>query len=296
MKKNRIFFKQMFWSLAVGVLILSCESQETEEELSIDAEVISATQLQFSDEGEQISDGIFEVVEDVFADKEILKASKVGFRSKFLPECAVVTTDSTATTKTRIIDFGTGCELRNGNILSGQIQMQYERDAVNQIRSIAVSLQDFTFNEVAVVGTKSILRVQENENGNPQSTAATEFTATWPEGESATIVSTKSREWIAGFDTEEWADNVYLISGTGTFTNRNGESFSKEISQPLRRELACRFIVSGEVNYTRNGATSSLNFGSGECDASALLTKADGTQKEIMLRRFKRKGSGINRS
>lgn len=61
----------------------------------------------------------------------------------------------------------------------------------------------------------------------------------------------------------------------------------KETITPLRRELACRFIVSGVLEISRNDATASLDFGDGSCDAVGILTYPDGSTEEIFLRRFK---------
>ena len=52
----------------------------------------------------------------------------------------------------------------------------------------------------------------------------------------------------------------------------------------------CRFIVSGIVEVKLNDVlASSMNYGDGECDAIATLTKADGEIVEIDLSTCKRK-------
>jgi hypothetical protein len=58
------------------------------------------------------------------------------------------------------------------------------------------------------------------------------------------------------------------------------------VTSPLRRELSCRFIISGVLDITRNENTASLDFGEGNCDAIGVLTFPDGTSEEIFLRRF----------
>lgn len=81
-------------------------------------------------------------------------------------------------------------------------------------------------------------------------------------------------------------DNVFLITGNGTFTNKAENVFSKEITAPLRREMGCRFIVQGILEIPRNGIMAILDFGDGSCDAKGVLAKPDGTSEEVFLRRF----------
>ena len=88
---------------------------------------------------------------------------------------------------------------------------------------------------------------------------------------------------IEGSDTRTWSDNVYLITGHWTTTRKNGTVVSAEIVTPLRRELACRFLVSGTIDLTKNDSHGILDFGDGECDNMATLTLDDGTVIEITL-------------
>lgn len=61
----------------------------------------------------------------------------------------------------------------------------------------------------------------------------------------------------------------------------------KEVTTPLRRELSCRFIVSGVLEISRLGNSVSLDFGDGSCDAKGTLTYSDGAEEEVVLRRFR---------
>ncbi len=262
------------------------EDETTTEEIFTDAEVITSTELQYSDESEQMSDEIAEIAEDVYVSDELSVTSKGTYFSDYLPDCVTVTTVATDTTKEKTIDFGEGCELRNGNVLSGIIKLSYALDMEAASKSITLELENFTFNSVAIEGGASILRVRSNDNGNPQSTATRNYSASWPDGETASFSGTRTREWIEGFGTGFWGDNVFLITGNGTFTNKAGNVWAKTVTTPLRREMSCRFIVSGVLEISRNDATASLDFGDGSCDAKGVLTKPDGTTEEIFLRRF----------
>ncbi len=266
--------------------VVSCSKEESAEDELSNTEVISATELQFSDEAEMISEEVTTVAEDVYAADEISMISKADYQSDYLPDCVTITTVVTDTTREKTIDFGEGCELPNGNVLSGIIQLSYAKDMETASKSIALTLENFTFNGVVVEGSADILRVRSNDNGNPQSTANASFNATWPEGDTASFTGTRTREWIEGYGSGFWGDNVFLITGKRTYVGRLGNVFVKEVITPLRREMACRFIVSGVLEISRNDNTASLDFGDGSCDAKGILTKPDGTETEIFLRRF----------
>lgn len=273
----------------MGVMLMtitSCSKNDVDEEALQTDEVITSTELKFSDEAEQISEEVTAIAEDVYATDEISETSKINYSSDYLPDCVTITTVVTSTTKEKTIDFGEGCELPNGNVLSGIIQLSYEKDMEAATNSMELALENFTFNGVSVEGGADILRMRANDNGNPQSTANADFSATWPEGEVASFTGTRTREWIEGYGSGFWGDNVFLITGNGTYTGKLGNVFSKEVISPLRREMACRFIVSGVLEISRNDATASLDFGDGGCDAKGLLTYPDGSTKEIFLRRF----------
>lgn len=277
--------------MACSLLIISCtknDSAETNDDFTA-AEVLSATELNASDEVELISEEVTSLVEEIYAVDEISFASKTIFKSDYLPDCVEITTVVTDTSREKTIDFGEGCELRNGNFVSGIIYLTYAKDMEAATKLMTISLENFTFNGVAVEGDGSIMRMRSNQNGNPQSTAEVAWNATWPNGDTVAYSANRTREWIEGYGSGFWGDNVFLISGMATYKGKLGGSFTKNIVSPLRREMACRFIVSGIVDITRNDASISLDFGDGSCDSIGILTLADGTNKEVSLRRFHKK-------
>ncbi len=131
--------------------------------------------------------------------------------------------------------------------LSGRTIMSYVKDEEAGTTTITHTFDEFFFNDVAVEGENIIVRVEANENGNPQSTKTIDVTHTWPDGEFNSRAGTKVREWIEGDETKTWADNVYLITGNWTSTFKDGTVFSSNITQALRREMVCRFTVSGTI-------------------------------------------------
>jgi len=278
-----------FLTVLIALVVTSCEEEDVQlNEDQTSETVITTVELNYSDEADQISEEISSIAEEVYTADEVLATSKSFYNPDFLPDCASITTEETDTTRQKTIDFGEGCELPNGNVLSGIITMSYVKDMELTQKTITLVLDNFTFNGVLVEGGADVLRVRSNEEGNPQGTATFSFNATWPDGETASFTGTRTREWIEGYGTGFWGDNVYLITGNKTFVNRAGNTFAKQITSPLRRELSCRFIVSGVVEISRNEVAASLDFGDGSCDAMGTITYADGTSEDVRLRRFSR--------
>lgn len=286
MKKCPTSIKKTGIVLLATMALIACSKDETETPQTPVEDSFDVAELQASDETELISEEILSITEDVYATDEISATSKANYASDYLPDCVTITTVVTSTSKEKTIDFGTGCELPNGNVLSGIIFLTYEKDMEAATKTLSVSLIEFTFNEVAVEGSATLERQRANGQGNPQSDANASFTATWPEGETASFTGTRTREWVEGYGSGFWGDNVFLITGQGSYTGPLGNTFSKEVIVPLRRELSCRFLVSGILEISRNEATALLDFGDGSCDAKGMLTYPDGHTEEIFLRRF----------
>ncbi len=283
---KRVFRKLNVAAILIAAVLVSSCNKDASDEVIVDQETFDVQELKASDEAELITEEVLNVGEDVYAADELSFSNK-GYTSDFLPDCVTITTVITSTSKEKTIDFGDGCELPNGNVLSGIIYLSYLKDTDVPMNTLSMSLENFTFNGVAVEGSASVDRVRSNENGNPQADASASFNATWPGGSTASFTGNRTREWIEGYGSGFWGDNVFLISGNATYTGPLGNVFMKETITPLRRELACRFIVSGVLEISRNDATASLDFGDGSCDAIGILTYPDGSTEEIFLRRFK---------
>ncbi|SFR32174.1 hypothetical protein SAMN04490243_0438 [Robiginitalea myxolifaciens] len=287
MKKPQI--KWMLLPLLVaGITLGSCEKEDAGDEISADAEVFTTASLEQADESDWITEEIAFLGDEIMGQDEISASGKGIADSGYFPECVTITTVVTDTSVEKTIDFGMGCELPNGNVLTGMILMTLSKDAEAATRTGTLELAGFTFNGIAVAGEASLFRQRMNENGVPQSDFEAAFSAEWPDGATASWTGNRTREWIEGFGSGFWADNVFLITGSRTFINRQGHTFERTVLESLRREWSCRFIVSGLLQLSRDGQQAELNFGDGSCDGFGTLTLPNGTEEEIRLRRARR--------
>jgi len=281
MKRLKITFGII--AIALSMLVFTgCNESDTIQEEPI-ADTIDLKAAETEAEIDKVTDESSAIIEEAFLMQEYPETKTHPITDRYLPDCVTITVVIVQNMKTVTIDFGDGCELRNGNFLSGKIILEYERDPEAATKMISYSFNDFYFNRKHVEGGGSILRERSNENGNPQSTKTFDVTVTWPDGLFASKKGEKIREMIEGQGTHAWGDNVFLITGNWEFTRRNGTVLSAKVIVALRRELACKFLVSGILELNKNENNAVLNYGDGECDDLATVSINGGEEREIHL-------------
>lgn len=284
MKTNHQRVKKFTIVAALVSVFFACEKETAGESAISSQDLLRNANLELiSEEVDNIVETVF--YEDISADA----AAKSGAVLKtdeapYLPACAVITTQETGTTTEKIIDFGDGCGFVNGAVLRGSIHLSYEKNPEAASVSISVSFENFYINDASISGERNVVRVLANENGNPQATISFTIGVVWENGVSAQRSGTKVREWIEGADTPGiWGDNVYVVSGEWTTVFSTGTIHEGKVLEPLRRELSCRFLVSGLLEIQRNQYKGVLDYGNGDCDNEAEFTYENGNTRTILL-------------
>lgn len=286
MKKSIL---KLFAIIALGgFTFISCEDSNSNDILNESSELTEEETIALI-ESDDISDDVDNYL-DTFIAEDFSVASKdeVSKESEItivVPDCVIKTVVIEGATKTVTFDFGEGCEFPFGDVLAGKMMMSYVYDIDAKTVTITHTFDGFTFNDVLVEGENVIVRTKENSDGNPQSVKTMDVKHTWPDGEFTSKKGTVTREWIEGAGTKNWGDNVFIITGTKTVTFKDGTVCTLEVVDGLRREIACRFIVSGVLKITKGDREGTLNFGDGSCDNTAIFTNSNGEEKEITLRK-----------
>lgn len=270
--------------MVLSIVFTGCSENEP---IEIDTQTQDIEEVAMSAEVDEASEILDEIAIDAYETQEASEnpvGRSTGVETYPLPNCVTVTIVAEQNSREITIDFGEeGCEVR-GHVLKGKIHLSYTRDPEAQQRTIAKSFEDFYFNDKNIEGGKTIVRERSNDNGNPQFTKTVDITVTWPDGAEASREGTKIREWVEGHGSGVWSDNVFEVTGNWTTTFRNGNTHSYEVVTPLRREVVCRFFVSGSIDVNKTNRVGTLDFGNGECDNQATFTSEDGTVTEITLR------------
>ncbi|TJY36485.1 hypothetical protein [Pontimicrobium aquaticum] len=285
MKKLNVTKQMLMVLLGLTLVVFSCSDNEPIENLEQDP---SSTEVALSAEMDVALETMDDIAIDAYEAQEANENStsrttnENGFFT--LPDCVTITVVAEQNFRELTIDFGTeGCEVRN-NILKGKIILSYTRNPEAREVLISKTLEDFYFNDKSIIGSKTILRERSNENENPQYTKTLDLTVVWPDGTEASRTGTKIREWVEGHGSGVWSDNVFEVTGNWTSVFRNGNTHAYEVTNPLRREMICRFFVSGSVDVQRTHFSGVFDYGDGECDNQATFTFEDGTVRDITLR------------
>lgn len=271
---------KMFFALSLMIATFySCQKDET---------VTAFDEISLSQQETQAAEALADV--DMLVDEAIdlrflqLKSASID-GSAYLGDCPVVTVNKDASPQVMTIDFGTSCTGKDGKIRSGKVivtSTSFKTFPSVRTKSFDNFFVDGKKLEGSVV--KTISKDQENNIRTAQ--LQEDITITFPDKEGkakrvANLTRQYQRNAIANNE-----DNQIVSWGTVEFTRISGVKLTKTIAEanPLVYKLACRHIVSGVVIITTSANGSwTIDYGNGECDNKATLTKGDKT-KEIVIR------------
>ncbi|MCF6223449.1 MAG: hypothetical protein L3J34_06940 [Flavobacteriaceae bacterium] len=287
--KEFIFYSSLM--ILTGILFTGCEQQNSpldDDALNKTLE-IAVTQAKIDD----VSEGIDDVVDNLSIDFSSgnfnkINLSKSNTKKSFLLDCVIRTTSITETGKNIILDFGDGCSTKNGNILRGKIIISVGINFKEKSTQLDYTFDNFYYNDKKVEGVVHKYKLRVNDKGNPEVTTNRDIKIIWEDGSFVSVAAEKKREWIEGVRNGNWGDNVYLITGSRTITNKNGNVRTSKIIVALKRKMACHFLVSGIVEIQKKNKTIILNYGDGACDNLATAT-INGVEHEFNLKK-RRKG------
>ena len=272
--KTRLKTSLFFTGIALSLILISCDKNDDE----------APTMVNFSAENAKLAaitdatvDGTLNIMENGY-DENVTRSTMISLFS----DCVQITLTSNGNGGTIVLDFGASCQLNNGATVSGIINLEYSAIVAGE-RTIDYTFEDYTYNGNGVSGGGQIVRTIANSNGNPQSTVNEEITVSFP-GTSVTATRNGLRiaEWVEGVGSGTWLDNVYHIDGNWNTVFSNGFQRSGDVTQTLVRKLNCLYFVSGVIEVEQEGLTGSIDYGTGECDNTAMLT-LNGQEFTIIL-------------
>jgi hypothetical protein len=275
--KNRLLFLLLF---IVAILFSGCNKSDfISEDFTIAEDEVFAL---------QVDEAADQVINPALFAGHLPNTDTKGpgirrfFPFKNFPDCAVVTVTDSIFPKEIVIEFNGNCNTWHGNSLTGKIIITISDRFINEGATIKIVYEDVKFGQKTINSESLLINEGMNENRNWVISYTSSVTVVYGNGHVSVREFSGEKEWISGFLTPEISDDKFYKTGSGTITVDEDVMFSRVITTPLYIDRACRFILSGVVEITRGGETMTIDYGDGECDNIATVTK-DGVTEEIEL-------------
>lgn len=253
--------KVIILTIALGGILSSCRrDRDSDLTTSRDNALAESTFDEANDISDQAARGVLQ-----------LKTEEVG---NLLSQCATVTHDTLSSPRTLTIDFGTSnCLCSDGKNRRGVVEVTYTGKYRDAGTVITITFDNYYVNDNKVEGTRIVTNNGLNNSGNISFSVEVDGTITKTNGEMITWTSSRTREWVAGYNTQMPADDEYRVTGTASGTNAAGLPYTVSTMTPLLRKVACRQFVSGTLKIIPSGKPERLiDYGNGDCDNEATVT------------------------
>lgn len=279
--------KNLIVAFGIAAFLFSCnQSENVNPDLNTDAYSLDTEiESDFDDVDQYVAEGMDGLVYGSEAGRTD------GHWRRHLPDCAEVTHDPDAQTIT--IDFGDGCETRGGKLISGSIFVTYTARKFLPGSIITSEFQDFYVDRKKIEGKRTSENISESLEANPSFHVMLEGgKITFEDGTFATKEADKTTVWIR--EANPLNDEFHILDGSTTNgVNKAGTTYSTLVTSTIVYKNICKLEgihapVAGVKEITLGDATGTIDFGDGECDNLATVTRGDVTET-IELRRKKRK-------
>ncbi|EKT4498302.1 hypothetical protein RYR30_000667 [Flavobacterium psychrophilum] len=276
----------LLFGLFLALITIGCSKDKE----TTDDSTVTAEEAGINAKVDTQNNDVHNIVENQYdnIDSNTLSYKNAASQENYFSPCAIITRVpdfgvvlTIGQTVTKTIDFGTiGCTMSNGNILKGKIILSFVYNPNAPIQTINCSFDNFYHNLRKIEGTKTFTRTMS------MATAASPSHPIWvmhmnltiilPDGRIITRVGTRTSEIIAGYNTPNWTDNVYSVTGNWTTTFPNTVTQTSTITSPIIIKLACTptnsALSKGVISFVRNSHIATLDYGNGDCDNLAVFT------------------------
>ena len=259
----------LFFSLTItGIFFAGCSKDK-----KVTEQTEEITTVQDDANAEKIFSDVSDIADQAYYSTQFTKSTDSN--GDIIGSCATITIDTIGFPRTITIDFGeTNCLCADGRYRRGKILVSFTGPYREEGTVITHTFDNYFVNDNQVLGIKTVTNAGKNENNHTYFTIAVDGTIIKANnGGQITWISNREREWILGEETPIRFDDVYLITGESHGTTASGNNYNLVITSPLRREIGCKYFVSGTFEFTPEGRpTRILDYGDGECDNIATVT------------------------
>jgi hypothetical protein len=183
--------------------------------------------------------------------------------------------------KTVTIDYGTaGCTGINGFVRKGKIIYTLNKQLMFTGAVLTATFDNYTVNGYKLEGTYTITN-NGSTGGLNVSIQLEGGKVTYPDGKFYTKVTNTAWVQSHGAGTITILDDEFDVTGSGTVA-ADGNTLTATSKSSLHRTVVCSNTVSGVLDLNYNNIAGTLDFGSGTCDKTAVLSVA-GKQYNVIL-------------
>jgi len=265
--------------LILVILLAGCHKEFVREEDETEQPGLTSENFDIAytlNEMNQLSEAIEDNI-DLFSATE---TSSSFIKAKpICPEISVQTGSESFYPIIVTVDFQDGCKGKRDHDISGLVYIELSALWITEGATHSVTFEGFEIDGVQVSGTQNMTYDGVN-NGVYSFTITSDLTFAWSDGYWINRKMTKTRSYIAGFDTPlDATDNIIQISGSVTDLTSDGETYTITTTTPLTANLDCSYFTSGilQVNQA-NELAFNLDYGDGTCDNKATISKGDYSQ------------------
>lgn len=291
MKKETIFhtIKSLPFLAMIALTMMSCSNEDVEE--STDSTSQAVEDIEILAEIQSMTEVLDDMSEVIGIEMDQSKqfntdASKSLQDGPYFSSCVSRTVVLEGSDINISLDFGSGCEGPHGNILAGVIRLDIKLVSTDE-QLVTHSFEDFSVNGRTIEGSMTRNRIRSNNDGYPEVQTSKDISILWNENTTFNRVGQTKRIWVSGNDTRSWGDDVFLTTGNWNVLKNGVLQRSVTITKELRREMSCRFLVSGTMDIEGSVGSYILDFGDGTCDDVAVVTIGE-REQEIQLGRLRR--------
>lgn len=186
-----------------------------------------------------------------------------------------------------VMNYGMGTQLNNGRVMSGSMIINTSEEPNGDGFMREVTYEGFSVDSMSIAGMTSMYISGDHQNGGSHMISEN-LIITMPDGTTIHRESEIVREWMEGSETDlDQTDDVMKVTGYVINTvNENGTEtvYRKDIIEPLLKSSNCRYFSQGIIELSQAGNfIATLDYGNGDCDDVAVLTKAGEEPVEITL-------------
>jgi len=293
--------KKIVWAFLAGfvLIIFSCQKEnKPDTELEMSSLALKSAEIAAIDDKLELALSEVEYESDFYSGIESLlwirhlAGINWGWINlfRYMPgKCPTVKMTSGNGRYPRIItlDYGTGTALNPGRVLKGKIIIEVSAPACTSGATRTVTYAGFVVDSITINGTSKVVYSGDCKTTS-KNTYNEDITFQYLNGKEIKWQGVKIRQWTEGLGTlMNMTDDVIEITGSVVAKITNGETYKKEITTPLIRKGGCWYIVKGVIKLTIGSKlVSTLDYGTGDCDDIATLTKGTETV-EIELTKHK---------